>query len=83
MLPIKLKHFFTDENFSSDDNEPEAKKPKVIYKRCADCPSKKDRKAKYCSLKCKKRKIYISMEYVSPICKSCEKNMRVKHFIFI
>ena len=52
MFPIKQKHYFREGNYSCDNNEPEAKKPKLIYKRCEDCPSKKDREAKYCSLKC-------------------------------
>ena len=33
--------FLQKRNFPYDDNEPEAKKPKVIYKRCADCTSKR------------------------------------------
>ena len=70
MLPLKLKQTFRKRKNSSDYNEPESKKSKVTYKRCADCPSKRDRKTKYCCLKCKKS---ICMEHMSPICKSCEK----------
>ena len=52
----KSEIFFTEGNYSSDDNEPEDKKPKFICKRCVDCLCKKGSKAKYCSLKCKKKR---------------------------
>ena len=36
-------YFFTEEKYTSEYNELEAKKPKFIYKRCEDCPSNRDR----------------------------------------
>ena len=65
--------FFTEGNFPSDDNDPESKKSKVIYKGCVDCPSKRDRKIKYCCLKCLKKNVWnICHQSVKAAEKICE-----------
>ena len=43
MLPQNLKAKLAND----EDSEPSATKSKLIYKRCADCGLKKDKKTKY------------------------------------
>lgn len=64
MLPRNLKEKLA----SSGDIAPPAKKAKGIYKRCAECPNKKDRKTKYVCEKCDKN---ICMEHMACICRKC------------
>ena len=48
MLPQNLKVKLVNDK----DSEPSAKKAKLIYKRCAECGPKKDRKTKYICENC-------------------------------
>jgi len=48
--------------------EPPNKKAKTIYKRCAECTIKKDRKTNYFCEKCPKS---IFMEHMISVCRKC------------
>lgn len=64
MLPKSIKEKLNAEK----EMEPPNKKAKTIYKRCADCTIKKDRKTKYICEKCQKS---ICMEHMVSVCRKC------------
>ena len=67
MLPRNLKEKLKS---SAEEIAPPTKKAKSLYKRCTECPNKKDRKTKFICEKCGK---YICMEHMACICKKCAK----------
>lgn len=60
-----------DKLISKDsNNEPPIKKPKMSYKRCAECPTNKDRKTRFICRSCNKS---ICMEHMTTFCEHCSK----------